>query len=178
MQDVSELNVLEHEMKTALLIIDMQNGFLGEYQDNSPIEEACEVINYVAGLMRQAGQPVVFVRDTSEAEEMSKADLALTDLLQVGESDFHLEKQFGNAFFDTELAGLLQEQGVGFVILCGQAAEHCVVFTYGGALEQGLKVTVLQEGVLSLKPGRVEMMMQDRNVISHAAIAALITPLD
>lgn len=160
-------------MKSALIIIDMQNGFLDEYADSSTIPSACEVINYVSELMRDAGQTIIHVRDVEDADEMSEHDLAITDQIVVKPDDQHIEKVYSNAFFGTSLRSLLEERGVEFVILCGQAAEHCVVFTYNGAIEQGLTPTVLQEGVLSANVGRVEALMQDRNVISHAVVSAL-----
>lgn len=161
-------------MNSALLIIDMQNGFLDEYSDKKDIPDAVEVINYVAELMRQGGQTVIHVRDVGEADEMSDDDLAIHPDIRQEPSDLQLEKTFSNAFHQTPLTNCLRERDIEFLILAGQAAEQCVVFTYNGASEQGFTATVLQEGVISALPGRSHMLMQDRNVISHAAIRALI----
>jgi nicotinamidase-related amidase len=152
----------------------MQNAFLREYRDSRTAKDACEVINYCSQLMRDAGQTVVHVRDIEDAEEMDEEELAIHSNIDIKPSDIHLDKEFSNAFFQTDLTALLQEQGVDLVILCGQAAEHCVVFTYNGAVEQGFTPVILQEGAISAKAGRADMLMQDRNVISHAAIRALV----
>ncbi|MBU2864978.1 cysteine hydrolase [Reinekea forsetii] len=162
------------EMRSALLIIDMQNAFIDEYSNQKVVEDTCEVINYCSQLMRDADKPVIHIRDTSEAGELSKKDLAIVESISVKSSDLHLEKHYSNAFFKTELSEMLKQLDVTFVILCGQAAEQCVVFTYNGANEAGFQATVSQEGVISPKPGRAKMLMEDRNVISHAAIRALI----
>lgn len=161
-------------MKSALLIIDMQNGFLDEYAETQSISEASEVINYCSDLMRKAGQVVVHIRDVEDAGEMTEQQLATTDLITIEPGDLHLEKEYSNAFFETELAQMLKAQDVGFLILAGQAAEHCVVFTYNGAIEQGFTPTVLQEGVVSRQASRVLALMEDRNVCSHAVISSLI----
>ena len=166
-------------MNSALLIIDMQNAFLNEYHDSdTAISNACEVINYCSQLMRDADQTVIHIRDISEAEDFAPEELAIFSGVTVKDTDLHLEKTFSNAFHETDLSRLLKERDIGFVILCGQAAEHCVVFSYNGAIEHGYSPTVLQEGVLSNTPGRAEALMEDRNVISHAAIRALIRKQD
>ena len=161
-------------MSSALLIIDMQNAFLKEYVDSHIVRDACEVINYCSQLMRDAGQTVVHIRDVEGADEMTEEELVIHSDIDVEPADLKLDKEYSNAFYQTNLTELLKEQGVDFVILCGQAAEQCVVFTYNGATEHGFIPTVLQEGVISSKAGRAERLLQDRNVISHAAIRALI----
>ncbi|EAR10305.1 cysteine hydrolase family protein [Reinekea blandensis] len=161
-------------MNSALLIIDMQNGFLNEYPDKSDIPGAIEVINYVADLMRKGGQTVIHIRDVGEADFMSEEDLDIHPDIQQDPADLHLEKTYSNAFHNTKLAQRLAERNIKFLILAGQAAEHCVVFTYNGASENQLTATVLQDGVISAKTGRSQMLMEDRNIISHAAIRALI----
>ncbi|MFQ3228752.1 cysteine hydrolase family protein [Reinekea sp.] len=161
-------------MNSALLIIDMQNAFIEEYSDSQVINDTCEVINYCSQLMRNAGQTVIHIRDVSEADELTANDLKIYNEITVKESDLHIEKEYSNAFFKTNLTDTLKDLDIDFIILCGQAAEQCVVFTYNGASEVGITATVLQEGVMSPKPLRAEMLMQDRNLISHAAIRALI----
>jgi nicotinamidase-related amidase len=133
------------------------------------IRNACEGINYCSQLMKETGQTVIHIIDVEDAEE-----LAFHNIIDIKTTDLKLDKKYSNAFYQTELTACLNNQCVDFVILCGQAAEHCVVFTYNGAREQGFSPTVLQEGVISSKPGRADMLMQDRNVISHTAICALI----
>lgn len=161
-------------MASALIIIDMQNAFIEEYSNHSVISDTCDVINYCSQLMRDAGQPVIHIRDISEADELSANDLKIFKSINVDASDLVIEKSYSNAFYQTNLADTLNNLDVNFVILCGQAAEQCVVFTYNGANEAGFIATVLQEGVMSPKPNRTDMLMQDRNLISHAAIRALI----
>ncbi|MDN3650743.1 isochorismatase family cysteine hydrolase [Reinekea marina] len=161
-------------MASALLIIDMQNAFIEEYTQTDDVKTACEVINYCSQLMRSAKQPVIHIRDVSEADELNEQELKIISDITVDPSDLHIEKHYSNGFFKTNLKETLQSLNVNFVILCGQAAEQCVVFTYNGANEAGFSATVLQEGVISPKPNRAEMLMQDRNVISHAAIRALV----
>lgn len=163
--------------RVALLIIDMQNGFLDEYRDPSAIPDTCDLINYVARLFRNAKQPVFHIRDVEDSEDMSEQALAISALIEQTDIDQHLDKEYSNAFHQTDLAQRLQALNVELVVVCGQAAEHCVVFTYNGAVEQGFTPVVLQGGVLSAQPGRAETLQLDRNGISHAALRVLLPSL-
>ncbi len=162
-------------MKAALLIIDMQVAFLDEYQDRTVIQPCCDTINFISAMMRNAGQPVIHIQDISEVGDGNDAAYAISPLITQEPSDLLVTKTFANAFHKTTLASQLQTLEVSFLILCGQAAEQCVVFSYNGAQEQGFSATVLQDGVISPQPGRADMLFQDRAVISYPAIKALLS---
>ncbi len=160
-------------MKIALIVIDMQKCFLSEYSGLQPIKECCTYINHVGRVLRNAGHLIIHVKDMEEAEVLSAEQLEFTEDIEVGPKDLVVEKKQSNAFWNTNLDEILQEHGVDLLILCGQAAEHCVLFTYNGARERGRTAVILQNGVLSQKPGRVEALMADRNVISYPVIEVI-----
>ncbi len=70
---------------------------------------------------------------------------------------------------------IVHEHDLDLLVLCGQAAEHCVVFTYNGARDRGHTAVILQNAVLSRNPGRVEALMVDRNVISYPDIETIVS---
>ncbi|HUX21480.1 MAG TPA: isochorismatase family cysteine hydrolase [Spirochaetia bacterium] len=157
-------------MKLALVVIDMQKCFLSEYPDSRPIKECCMYINHVSRILRKAGHVIIHVKDMEEADQLSAEELDFTNDIEIDPSDLLVEKKQSNAFWNTELDHLIQEKGVELLILCGQAAEHCVVFTYNGARERGHRVVVLQNAVISQKPGRAAALLEDRNSISYPVI--------
>lgn len=161
-------------MKLMLLVIDMQKCFLEEIGDKKAVAECCEVINYVASMLRSGGHPVIHVKDVESRGEIPEDQLAFTDGIEVTASDRTLEKIHSNAFWETDLDDIVGKAGVDLIIVSGQAAEHCVVFTYNGAIERGHTAAVLQGGILSARPGRVSAMMEDRPVIGHSAIKAIV----
>jgi hypothetical protein len=59
------------------------------------------------------------------------------------------------------------------VIISGFAAEHCVLFTYNGAIERGLKPVILQQGILSKYADVITSTYRDRNLISYPVIEYL-----
>ncbi len=160
-------------MKCALLIIDMQVGFLDEYHDKTIIDSTIEYINYVSGMFRNAEQPVIHIQDVSEADTMLPEQLAISTKITQAPSDFYINKEFSNSFHQTTLSELLSKLQVDLIVLCGQAAEHCVVFTYSGASENGFPVVILQGGVASNNPSRIRALYEDRNLISHPVLRAL-----
>lgn len=160
-------------MKMALVVIDMQKCFLSEYSDSRAIRECCTYINHVGGVLRKAGHLVIHVKDMEEAEFFPTEQLDFSDDIEVDPKDVLVEKMQSNAFWNTDLEQVVKEHGVELLILCGQAAEHCVVFTYNGARERGRNAVILQNAVLSQKPGRVAALMEDRNVISYPVIEAM-----
>ena len=162
-------------MNLALLVIDLQKCFVNQYPDRAQVDRAAAVINYTAGMLRKAGHLIVHVQDVEDAEFYSEEEIGFIDEIEVEDSDVVIQKEYSNAFWETELASTLREKSVDLLILSGQAAEHCVVFTYNGAIENDFRPVILQDGVASSKPGRAEALQQDRNVVSHSVIEALTT---
>ncbi|MCM3038732.1 cysteine hydrolase [Paenibacillus motobuensis] len=85
-----------------------------------------------------------------------------------------LTKENTNAFWKTELEQLLRDQGIEFLIIAGNAAEHCVLFTYNGALERGFNTVILQNGILSTHNDVITSTYRDRNIISYPVINYLL----
>jgi len=161
-------------MKMALLIIDMQKCFIGEYSDRSAVARCCEYINHTAGIVRKSGHTVIHVQDVEEAGQVPDDQLEFIDEIDIDQADLRVKKEYSNAFWKTDLEELVQDHGFDLLVLCGQAAEHCVVFTYNGAWERGHRAVILQNGVISQKNGRAAALYQDRHVISYPAVQALV----
>ncbi|WP_410768685.1 cysteine hydrolase family protein [Fontibacillus sp. BL9] len=159
-------------MKPALLIIDLQTGFVSGPRRRGEIEGACEYINATSELFRNAGLPVVIVQDTECGRESEGFELIPE--IDVQESDLRVEKEWSNSFWKTPLEELLLEQGVDFVVVCGFAAEHCVTFTYNGARERGFGAAILQNGILGEHPNAVRSVTEARPLISYSVIASML----
>ncbi len=158
----------------ALLIIDMQNTFIEEIDKPDAVTRCCAVINYVAEMFRSAKQPVIHIKDMEEAEELSEKELEIIPEITRDKDDLLVEKKFSNAFWQTDLQRRLEDLGTKFLVLAGQAAEHCVLFTYNGARERGYTPVMLQDGILSGDPQNIQNAMANRNFISWAAVAELL----
>lgn len=157
----------------ALLIIDMQNCFLDEIGEPELADSAIAVINHSAGFLRSAGMPVLHVKDVEEAEYRSADELDFAPGIERLSSEAVVEKRMPNAFWETDLEQRLRELDVEFVVLAGQAVEHCVLFTYNGARERGFVPVMLQDGVMGEARNSVAAALRLRNFISWPAIRAM-----
>jgi len=133
-------------MNAALLIIDVQKAYIGHRRKERLYDMTFEYINETAKLFRESGRPVIIVRHIEEddAEKYENADELESD-----ESDIAIIKRYGNSFWKTDLEKILKDLDVDFVVLCGNAAEFCVLATYNGALERDFGAAMLQNGIFA-----------------------------
>lgn len=89
-------------------------------------------------------------------------------------NDIQMTKEYSNAFWKTELEMMLREKEIGLVVVAGFAAEHCVLFTYNGAIERGFKTVILQKGILSTQDDAIHNTYSDRHMISYPVIEFLL----
>lgn len=160
-------------MKIAMLIIDMQVGLMQESPDlPQRAEKACEHINYVASLLRSNRQLVAHVQD-NEQQEDETAFAIIPQVVQEPE-DLYIRKTWSNGFWKTELESMLLAREIDFVIISGFAAEHCVLFTFNGAVERGFKTAILQKGVVSMYEDQPLTLYRDRFTVSYPVVEAML----
>lgn len=154
---------------TALLVIDMQNGFI---HPDSPlfiagapttVPRCAEVIDYC----RKNGIPVFFVTRVYLADgsnvEHTRRDVwlkggkplspgcaetistAMPDAFGVGDEDFFIVKPRYSAFFATELDLILRRKGIQHVILTGTTTPNCIRTSCYDAISLDYEVTVLSD---------------------------------
>ena len=153
----------------ALLVIDMQRGFLSP---RSPlyIDGAAATVPACAAVIescRERGIPVFFVTrayaaDGSDVEQARRAvweaggkplspgcdeeiSAAMPEAFGSDERDYHIVKPRYSAFFATELDLLLRRLGVRRVILTGTTTPNCIRTSCYDALSLDYAVTVLED---------------------------------
>ncbi len=158
-----------------MLVIDMQSIYLQEEPiEKKVMDKACMYINHVSNLLRSKDHIVIHVQDVEGLEESNKGMYDVIPEIEIHEKDLMLTKENSNAFWKTELEQKLQEHNVGLVIVSGFAAEHCVLFTYNGAIERGFKSVILQNGIVSTKNDVISSTYRDRNLVSYPVVEYLI----
>lgn len=134
-------------MKTALLVIDVQQGLCeGEGRAHAS-DEVIARINQVAARARSAGAPVVFIQHESVDGylEHGTREWQLADGLMAQADDLRVRKTTPDAFLKTRLQALLEEQGVNALIVCGMHTEFCIDTTTRRALALGYPVTLVAD---------------------------------
>jgi nicotinamidase-related amidase len=161
-------------MSIALLIIDMQKGCKNDTKAKELFDGALEYINAAGQLFREHGRDVIVIQDVEVGEGPGSQGFELVDELVVSEGDYFIRKEYNSAFWKTELDDLLKKRNIEFLVLCGFAAEYCVLFTYNGAVERGYNAVLLQKGVAGFDTNEVKSMQLLRPVISYEALEYLL----
>jgi len=157
----------------ALLVIDMQNGFLhpegSVTRNDQPMFEVervvAETVNLVAEA-RTAGLPVVYTQhvfrpdyfdvparlrsrdlftEGDEALVKGSWDAAVADELKPLDTEALVEKNRYDAFLYTDLELVLRTLGVGRLLVCGVATNVCVESTVRSAEQRDFEVTVASD---------------------------------
>ncbi len=152
-------------MKTALLIIDVQQGLCEGEGRAFESDAVIARINQVAVRARAARAPVVFIQHESVAGYLEHAsrEWQLADGLQAEPGDWRVRKTTPDAFQGTDLDALLKAHGVTRLIVCGMHSEFCVDTTTRRALALGYPVTLVSDGDTSA--GNAVLSL--RQVIDH-----------
>lgn len=158
-------------MKCALVIIDVQEAFIGHRRDEKAYGETFEYINATAALFRKAEKPVIVVRDIEEGDGEAYRNVAELD---VKSTDIEVLKKFSNSFWQTDLQEKLTALDVDFVVFCGSAAEYCVLATYNGANERGFSAAMLQHGIFANHEAGLLDLYNNRALISYQVLAYLL----
>lgn len=155
--------------KIALLVIDMQKKCKEATSCKPSFEKALEYINEISEYFRKKNNPVVIIQDV-EAGGPETEGFKCVEELVVSNNDFFVHKTCSNAFWETELDIILKSEGVDCVVISGFAAEHCVLFTYNGAIERGYNTFLLQNGIAGFDDGEIKRIQLLRSVVSYEAL--------
>lgn len=161
-------------MNIALIIIDVQKAFISHRKGEIEYQNTLEYINETAALFRNAGKPVIIVRDIEGGNNETFQNVE--DLI-VESSDLEVLKMYSNSFWKTYLQEILEKENVGFVVLCGNAAEYCVLATYNGAIERDYGAAMLQHGIFAKHPNGLVDICNNRSMISYDVISYMLNKL-
>lgn len=134
---------LENRPNSALVVIDVQNGVVGDAWNRD------QVIANIAGLVekaRAAEVPVVWVQHTEAGNlDAGTDDWQFVKELVPVESEARVEKQYGDAFEGTEFESVLANLAVGKLIVTGAQTDQCVRSTIHGAFARGYDTFLVED---------------------------------
>ncbi len=161
------------DLKTALIVIDLQNGVVN-LPAAHPIAEVIQRAAALADAFRQRGLPVVLVNvdggapgRTEQAPRVREFPAGWTDLvpeLNRQPGDHTVTKQTWGAFTNTSLNEYLKTLGITQVVIAGVATSAGVESTARQAHELGFNVTLALDA------------MTDRNPDAHNSSITRIFP--
>jgi len=179
---MNALTPLPEKSRTALIVVDMQNGFVHEKgscaRTGFPIAAVAGAVDPCRAAIdaaRRAGVPVVFTRYTyradfrdggfmlrekfpmlAEAQALVAGswDQAVLDEMGVQPDDFIIDKNRPSAFLGTPLASYLKGLGVEEVVVCGVTTNCCVETTVRDAAQLDFRTFVLIDAVAEWEEDR------------------------
>ena len=134
-------------MKTAVLVIDVQEGLCIGPNAAHDCAGTIERINLVTRGARAAGAPVVFVQHETRTGGLAHGSPAwqLARGLEVEPTDLRVRKTTPDSFLGTPLQGLLEQLSVERLVVCGMHTEFCVDTTVRRALALGYPVVLVAD---------------------------------
>jgi nicotinamidase-related amidase len=123
------------KMKSAILIIDLQEGLFDGAGKPYDYANTINRINILTGLARERQLPVIFIQH-EQADgplQYNSNNWSLVSELNVEPSDYVVRKTTPNSFLRTNLDEILKKKNVNNLIICGYATEFCVDTTVRAA---------------------------------------------
>lgn len=139
----SAVTTLHDRPNTALLVIDVQNAVM---EGTARRDEVIANINTLVGKARAEGVPVIWVQDFEEDHHPrgSEAWQVVPELTQNADEPV-VDKTFPDSFEATNLEDVLEERGVGRLIVAGAQTDECIRATLHGGFTRGYDVTLAED---------------------------------
>lgn len=131
---------LQNRPNTALLVIDVQNGVVAGAHDR---DRVVANINSLVAKARAESVPVVWVQHSDDGLARDSEEWQIVPELRPEGGEPVVHKSYGDSFEDTELAEVLEKQGVGRLVVTGAQTDMCIRSTLHGAFVRGYDVTLV-----------------------------------
>ncbi len=147
--------------RVALLVIDIQEGTTGIASvTNGYIRQSETLISQVNRLVADAAEngwiliwvrsevtnPLINILNSSMAKGSTGAEL--DERLHTSSGQVVVKKK-NDSFIDTPLDAILEENGIGSLVVAGLDAEHCVLTSIQAAANRGYHITVFEGSIIA-----------------------------
>ena len=136
------MTILKNRPKTALLVIDVQNGVVkGAYERDAVVANVGSLVEKA----RRERVPVVWIQHSDKGLPTGSDDWRIVPELTPRDAEPLVEKNYGDSFEDTTLETVLSGLGVGRLIVVGAQTDMCVRSTLHGAFVRGYDATLVAD---------------------------------
>ncbi len=136
------MTILKNRPKTALLVIDVQNGVV------KGAHERDAVVANVGSLVEKARRervPVIWVQHSDKGLARGSEAWRIVPELAPRDAEPLVEKNYGDSFEDTTLESVLSGLEVGRLLVVGAQTDMCVRSTLHGAFVRGYDATLVSD---------------------------------
>jgi nicotinamidase-related amidase len=158
-----------NSMKTALLIVDIQNFYFpGEGPGLAKAEEASLIAKELLALFREQQQLVVHVR------HQAKKGFEIHPSVSPLSSEKVVTKQEVNSFYKTDLLEYLREKGVKRLVIIGMQTHMCLEAAVRAGHDFGFECVVVQDACATkdMKYGEKVVKAEDVHTTVLATLVA------
>jgi nicotinamidase-related amidase len=136
------MTTLADRPNTALLILDMQKGVVGDaYNRDAVTANVAAVVDKA----RHAGVDVIWVQHSGDELVRGSEAWEYVPELVHGDGEPLIHKVWADAFEATELESVLAERGIGRLFVAGAQTDECIRSTLHGALVRGYDATLVSD---------------------------------
>jgi nicotinamidase-related amidase len=136
------MTTLDNRPNTALLVIDVQNGVVGEAHERDAV--VGNIVTLVERA-RTAEVDIVWVQHNSDGMPPDSEAWQYVPELQRHDREPLVQKRYGDSFEDTELEAVLAERGIGRLVVAGAQTDECIRSTLHGAIVRGYDATLVSD---------------------------------
>jgi isochorismate hydrolase len=136
------MTTLRNRLNTALLVVDVQNGVVKEAHERDAV---LANIGLLVTRARQDRIPVIWIQHSDEHLPRGTDRWQIVPELTPGTSEPLVEKNYGDAFENTNLEALLSDLGVGKLFVVGAQTDACIRSTIHGAFVRGYDVILVSD---------------------------------
>lgn len=158
--------------KAAILIIDVLNTF--DFGGGDALAEAAaNIVDPITALRREAEAsdvPVIFVNDNYGRWRDEPSDLiawiregkgaSIANALAPTQNDYFVIKPESSGFYATTLPALLPRLGITRLVICGLAADICVLFTAADGHMREYDLWVPADAIAAQEPQRARWAIE------------------
>lgn len=136
------MTTLQDRPNTALLVVDVQNGAVGQAFNRDAVVANISTLVLRA---RAAGVPVIWVQHSDEEMPVESEGWKYVEELEMGPDEPVVHKNYGDSFEATDLEDVLAQRRIGSLIVAGAQTDACIRSTLHGALVRGYDATLVAD---------------------------------
>jgi nicotinamidase-related amidase len=127
-------------LSDALLIIDLQNGVCHDGEPIAHLVRLTKMVNQLIQQYREASRPIIFIRHNEPGLEINTYNWEILSEIDAQDTDIYINKTHANAFYQSDLDGMLKDLKIESLEICGAQTQFCVDATVKMAHGLGYKL--------------------------------------
>lgn len=144
-------------MKTALLIIDVQNDYFegGKCELVNPMK-ALTNVEYALNYFREKSQTIIHVQHINDNGTITyfypnTEGAEINERVKPRKGEYLVNKNDPNCFFKTNLRDIIKDENITTLVVCGMMTHMCIDTTVRACRYEGLEVILLSDACATKK---------------------------